>query len=508
MRIANVLAGFSLTEADNLRKAMGKKMPEIMAKFQSKFIQGSVERGADEKVAAKVWDLMVYFAGYGFNKSHSTAYAVVTYRTAWLKANYPTEFLAALMTCEMSNTDKLAEYLEDSRRREIQILPPDINRSGRGFTVASEKYPSDPAGKSGPPSRRIWYGLEAIKGMGGKAVQTIIAERERAGPFASIFDLCERLESGVLNKASLECMIGCGALDSFGRKRSQLAAVTEAALARGASTQVDRRAGQKTLFDLFDEPARGAETESAPAGGPSDRRSNGRSDGTYPGIPEWPESDRLSREKQALGFYLSGHPLHAHQRLVRKFGTHTLGQVPGLAGGTAVVIGALIAKLTKRISKKTGDPFWIALVEDLEGSMEIFVNADLYESARENLAEERLVFLRGSVRFRDTNASLNVDEFIPFEEAPGRLTTDLSVVVPVDDGPHAEELIFRLKGVLNSHRGECPVFIVFKNGHGERAVVQVARENYVTPDSSLLADVESLCGGEGYHLNRMRSQRA
>ncbi len=528
MRIANVLAGFSLTEADSLRKAMGKKKPAIMAKFQSKFVEGSVARGVDEKAAAKIWDLMVYFAGYGFNKSHSTAYAVVTYRTAWLKANYPTEFLAALMTCEMSNTDKLAEYLEDCRRLEIKILPPDINHSGRGFTVAAEKNtekkPAGDAERSVAPSRRIWYGLEAIKGMGGKAVQGLVAERERAGPFASIFDLCERLEAGVLNKASLESLVGCGALDSLGRKRSQLAAVAEAALTRGARSQEDRRAGQTTLFDLFDGPAEGTVKESAhpsgqsggqpggqspsESGGHSKRQSNSRADDTYPAIPEWPDPDRLSREKQALGFYLSGHPLHGHQKLVRKFGTHTLGQVPGLAGGTAVLIGALIAKLTKKVSKKTGDPFWIALVEDLEGSMEIFINAELYEAAKENLAEERLVFLRGSVRFRDTNASLNVDEIIPFEKAPGRLTTDLSVVVPVDDGPRAEELIFRLKSVLNSHRGECPVFIVFKNVRGERAVIQVARENYVTPDSGLLADVETLCGGEGYHLNRMRSQRA
>jgi DNA polymerase III subunit alpha len=482
MRIANHLAGFSLTEADSLRKAMGKKKPEIMAKFQAKFIDGCASRGVEAKLAERIWDLMVFFAGYGFNKSHSTAYAVVTYQTAWLKANYPTEYMAALMTCEMSNTDKLAEYLEECRRLGIEILPPDVNRSQRGFTVSAEP----------PGDRKIWYGLEAIKGLGEKAALAMIAAREKGGPYTSIFDFAERVESGALNKTVLEGLIACGALDSFKIRRSQLFAVVEAALQRGARHQEERRAGQQTLFELF-EPDGGR-----PSGSPR------APDGTYPDLPEWPEHERLSREKQTLGFYLSGHPLRSWEGLVKKFATHTLGQIGELENGTEILACVLIAKVTKKISKKSGEPFWIALVEDLTGSLEIYVNQDLYEAAKDHLREESIVFLKGFVRYRDTTPSISVQELLPVEGAPARLTTDLSVVIPIDDGPLAEERIFRLKGILQGHRGDCPVYLVLKKSSGERAVVQVGRENYIAPDQGLLSEVEGLCGQDGYFLNRMR----
>jgi DNA polymerase-3 subunit alpha len=485
MRIANQMSGFSLTEADSLRKAMGKKKPEIMAKFQTKFLDGAASRGVDRKVAERIWDLMVYFAGYGFNKSHSTAYAVVSYQTAYLKANYTTEFMAALMTCEMSNTDKLAEYLEECRRLGIEILPPDINRSYRSFTVA----------RDGGSAGKIWYGLEAIKGLGGKAAEAIIAARERGGHFSSIYDLCERVEAGALTKAVLDPLIASGALDGFGQKRSQLAAVAEGALQSGSQTQEDQKAGQRTLFEFFEPAGRaGAGPEPAAAG-------------RYPQLPEWTEAERLRKEKETLGFYLTGHPLRSWEGLVKRFATHSLGQVASLAGGTPVVIGVLIAKMTKKISKKTGDPFWIALVEDLEGSMEIFINSDLHEAAKEWLVEEQMVFLKGFVRFRDTNVSLSLEEVIPFEAAPGRLTTDLSLIIPLDDTSRAEEAIFRLKGVLSGHRGDCPVFLVLKRKGGQQAMVEVGRENYVSPDPRLLEELESICGPEGYHVNRMRGSR-
>ncbi len=492
MRIANQLAGFSLTEADSLRKAMGKKKPEIMARFQAKFLDGCGSHGVDAKTAERIWDLMVFFAGYGFNKSHSTAYAVVTYQTAWLKANHPTEYMAALMTCEMSNTDKLAEYLEECRRLSIEILPPDVNRSQRGFAVALDSDSLDGDSLDGPGGRKVWYGLEAIKGLGEKAALAVIAGREKGGPFSSVFDLCERVEAGALNKTVLDGLIACGACDSFRVRRAQLSAVVEAALQRGARHQEERRAGQQTLFELFEPP--GARPTEAP----------GAADGTYPDLPEWPVDERLSREKQTLGFYLTGHPLRSWEGLVKKFSTHTLGQIGSLENGTEILACVLIAKVTKKISKKSGEPFWIALVEDLAGSLEIYVNQDLYESSKDCLREEGIVFLKGFVRFRDTTPSISVQEIIPVETAPARLTTDLSVVIPIDDGPLAQERIFRLKGILKEHRGDCPVFLVLKRSSGERAVVQVGRENYISPDRGLLAEVEGLCGQDGYFLNRMR----
>ncbi len=486
MQIANQLAGFSLTEADSLRKAMGKKKPQIMAKFQAKFLEGATARGIDQKAAMRIWDLMVFFAGYGFNKSHSTAYAVISYQTAYLKANFPTEYMAALMTCEMSNTDKLAEYLEECRRMCIEILPPDINRSQRGFSVAL----------NGSGAEQILYGLEAIKGLGGKAAQAIMDARQKGGAFRSIFDLCERVESGALNKTVLEALIACGAGDSLKKRRSQLWAVLEAALHRGAKYQEEQRAGQRTLFELFDPPPEEGSGSSDDSGD------------TYPDLPEWPPDQRLSKEKQTLGFYLSGHPLRARLNLIQKYGTHSIAQIGGLQNSTEVLIGVLIAKFTKKVSKKSGEPFWIALVEDLEGMMEIYINPDLYEASKECLREESMVFLRGFVRFRDTTPSISVQEILPLENVSTRFTTDLSVVIHVDNDTQAEEKIFRLKGILQRHRGECPVYLVFKSSSGAQTVIQVDRENSITPDRSTLEEVEALFGPEGYWVNCIRNGKS
>ncbi|MBI4607362.1 MAG: DNA polymerase III subunit alpha [Planctomycetes bacterium] len=494
MRIANVMAGFTLNEADTLRKAMGKKKKEIMEKFKEKFVSGAARKGIDPRLATHTFDLIEFFAGYGFNKSHSTAYALVSYQTAFLKANYPTEFLAAVMSCEMSNTDNLVEYLEEARRMGIEILPPHINRSEKAFSVED---------------RKIWYGLEAVKGIGGKVVDAILEARERGGPFRSIFDLCERVDGAAINKTVLEGLTSCGALDCFGQRRSQLFAVVEHALQRGSEARRDRKAGQTTLFDLFGAPvpasASPGDAGGREAGNPS-QGTQASQDGQYPDLPEWSDAERLSREKESLGFYLTGHPLLKWESLVRKYRTHTIADVARLADGTPVTVGVQVAKLTKKVSKKTGEPFWIALVEDLNGTLEIFVTKELHEAAKDALREESLVFLKGTVRYRDTTASLRVDQAIPFEEAPARLTEDLSLVIPIDGGPEAEDLIFRLKGLLQKHQGKCPVYLVFKNEAGERAVLLVGTENYITPDTSFLEAADGLCGRDRVFVNRMRGR--
>ncbi len=498
MRIANQMAGFSLNEADTLRKAMGKKKKEIMEKFKEKFVSGAGGKGIDRALATRIFDLIEFFAGYGFNKSHSTAYALVSYQTAYLKANYPTELMAAVMTCEMSNTDAIVEYLEESRKMGIEILPPDINRSERGFSV--------PAAPDRGDSKKIWYGLEAVKGLGGKVVDAIIACRQVHGEFRSIFELCERVAEHAVNKSVLEHLISCGALDVFAKRRSQLQAVIESALQRGTEARKDRRSGQTTLFDLFGDPGAAAGNGSgAPAevNGPARNGKKAGDEALYPTIDEWTDSERLSREKKSLGFYLTGHPLLRWAGIVRKFATHTLSDVSALPDGTSVLAGVQVSKLTKKVSKKTGDPFWIAAVEDLKGSLEFFVTRELYESSKDALQEESLVFLKGSVRYRDTTASLRVDSVIPFAEAPAKLTEDLSVVVPADNGPAAEDLLFRLKSLLQNHHGKCPVYLVFKNSAGERAVLLVGDENYVTPDTDFLDAADSLCGRERVFVNKM-----
>ncbi|HZN60285.1 MAG TPA: OB-fold nucleic acid binding domain-containing protein, partial [Planctomycetota bacterium] len=227
----------------------------------------------------------------------------------------------------------------------------------------------------------------------------------------------------------------------------------------------------------------------------------------YPRLDEWPESERLSREKKSLGFYLTGHPLLRWESLVKKYATHDLSDVAQLADGTAVLVGVQVTKLTKKVSKRTGEPFWIATVEDLKGSLEIFVTKELHEASKDSLQEESLLFLKGNVRWRDTTASLRLESIIPFDVAPAKLTEDLSLVIPVENSAEAEDLIFRLKAILQGHRGQCPVYLVFRNSAGERAVLLVGSENYVSADAQLLATMDDLCGSDRVLVNRMGKRR-
>ena len=489
MRIANVLAGFSLNEADSLRKAMGKKKKELMEKFKEKFISGAKNNGINEKLSTHIFDLIEFFAGYGFNKSHSTAYALISYQTAYLKANFPTEFMAAVMTCEMSNTDKLVEYLEEARKMGIEIMPPDILHSETGFTVVENK---------------IWYGLGAVKGLGEKVVDSLVQSRETrleagTGNYRTIYDLCEYADTQALNRTVLESLISCGALDAFGRRRSQLTAVIDGALARGNEARKDRLVGQTTFFDLFD--------QAAGTNGDAEEESVDSVQDTYPDVPEWTDEERLAREKKTLGFYLSGHPLTRWDHLIQQFATHTLSDIGELSNDTRVTVAGQIAKVTKKVSKRTGDPFWIVNVEDQRGTLEIFVSKDQYEKAYEIVHEDSPVFLIGKVRYRDTTASLRLQSIVAIPDAPKTLMKDVSVVIPVNGDTESDDLLFRLKTLLRDHSGSCPVFLVFRGANGRRAVLQVGRENYIAPDAEFLRLAGELCGKERIFVNRMKKHR-
>jgi DNA polymerase-3 subunit alpha len=473
MRIANQFAGFTLNEADTLRKAMGKKKLEIMQAYKAKFVAGAEALGRDPKLASHIFDLIEFFAGYGFNKSHSTAYALVTYQTAWLKANYPTEFIAAVLTCEMSSTEKVVEYLEEARTMGIAVVPPDVQRSRQGFSVEDGK---------------IWYGLEAIKGLGGKVVEDMIAEREKKGPYRSIFDLSARND---VNRSVLETLVSSGALDSFGIARSRMVGVIDAALRRGAESRRDARVGQMSFFDIFETTAPSAKGESASAGE------------DYPELPEWPDAERLKREKQVLGFYLSGHPLEAHLSFVRKITRHSLDSVAKLSDTSPIVVAAQVSKLTKKVSKRTNEPFYIVLLEDLTGSQEVYVGKDLYERVSQHLVVDEIVMVFGKVHYRDTTPTLRVDNILPIERATEELTRDVGVVVAVDDERKAEDDLFRLKELLGRHRGSCPLFLVLRNSRGDRVILRAGTELSVRPERALFAELAALCGTENIFLNRM-----
>lgn len=467
MRIANKMANFDLSEADTLRRAMGKKKKKLMAEFTDQFIDGSVENGVPKELAEKIFRQIELFAGYGFNKSHSAAYAILSYQTAFLKANYPAEFMAAVMTCEMGNTDKIVENLEECRRMGIEFEAPDINTSEKEFTVVENK---------------IWYGLEAIKGLGGKVVDGILAARAKDS-FHSIFDLCERVECSSINKLGIEQLIKSGALDCFKKKRAQLMSTVSTALKRGATVRKDKEQGQ--LVFVFDTQKQ--------ADGESPGESRSDPDVSYPDVEEWSESEKLSMEKESLGFYLSGHPLKKWWSVLKNYTTATVEQHLDAPEGSHVCLGVLVTKMDKRVARRTQKPFWIATVEDMENSTELFINQDLYDKCGELLQEDQIILAVGRIYTRAAGKGFGVDRFIPVEKVPKLMTRDLSIYISAEH-ENAEKLKYDLKNVLENHNGRCPVYIVEPNGDDSVTRVEVDANLYVTPDYELFEEIQDLFG--------------
>src|SRR5580693_8190451 len=348
MQISNRLAGYSLGEADLLRRAMGKKKAEEMAKQRERFIKGAVERGHSSKKIEKIFDLMEQFAGYGFNKSHSAAYAYLAFVTAYLKAHYPIDFMAALLTSETGNTAKVVKYISECREMNIRVLAPDVNSSEFTFTPV-------PTG----PEPGIRFGLGAIKNVGSNAVDSIVKARTEGGNFGSLFDFCERVDLGAVNRRMIESFIKAGAMDSLEGTRAQLMAVIDSAMETGVRAQKDRASGQSGLFA-------GLMEEQAP------------SDHPLPKVPDWTAHDKLSAEKEILGFYVSGHPLDQFMDKVNELATYRSGNLEGLSKGTEV---ALCGILTGVVRKRNKDQkLWAAMqLEDLEGAVEAMVFTTQYE---------------------------------------------------------------------------------------------------------------------------------
>ncbi len=379
MRISNVIAGFSMTEADSLRKAMGKKKPEVMAKFKEKFVQGAIDHGHTEKWARELFETIEYFAGYGFNKSHSAAYALVTYQTAWLKTHYPVEFIAANMTVESGNSDKLKEYVDEVRRVGIHLLPPDVNESAEYFGVDQGS---------------IRYGLGAIKGVGSRLAESVRAERQSGDPYSSLESFCARQTPQLLNKGALEALTKAGAFDAIEPTRKGTMEGLEAALRASAQAREDRRRGQGSLFGL----------DAAPPA-PTDRRQLARA--------EWSEMERLQLEKEALGFYLSGHPFERRGRFFARIAGHTSADIPNLEHGTEVRIAGMISGTRLMVVKNgrnAGRKMARCHLEDLEGVLPVVVFARTFEKIKDLLVDDAIVFIRGRVDRQGEECGLLCDD--------------------------------------------------------------------------------------------------
>jgi DNA polymerase-3 subunit alpha len=466
MQATQVLAGFTLGAADVLRRAMGKKDVEKMQKQREKFIKGCA---ATNKISAgkanDIFDLLQKFAGYGFNKSHAAAYAVVAYQTAYLKANHPVEFFCAMMTNDMADTDKLAQYIAEARSFGIEVLGPDVNESQMYFAPATGGH-------------GIRFGLAAIKGVGEAAVEAILKARNEGGKFKTLSELCERVDGRSVGRKTLEALIKTGACDCFGQTRATLFAQIERTLARAASILSDKQKGQSSLF--------GALEEKAPP--MPEAISN---------LPEWPQHELLAHEKELLGFYVTGHPLTPFAPILEKYALANTAKLPELANRSLTRIGGLIAAVQNGVSKKSGKPYSMVTLEDLEGSVQILVMNENYDKYRELLTPNRAILVVGEVNTGDERPKIFPQEILPLEDAPKRFTKQVHLRL------HAAHLkpeeLESLRELVTAHPGKCPLLLCFQQPGGEMVFMDTHKHFSVTPSQKLQQEADARFGEETYY---------
>jgi DNA polymerase-3 subunit alpha len=480
MQIAQVLGGYSLGGADLLRRAMGKKKPEEMAKQKEKFLDGARAKGVDPKIADQVFELMAFFAGYGFNRSHSAAYGWITYQTAWLKHHYPHEFMAGLMSCDADNIDNVVKFIAEARAMGLVVERPDINESLSDFTVT----PS-----SGPTGKVIRFGLGAVKGVGGTAVDAILEARAKDGPFQSLFEICRRVDTQRCNRRVLEQLVKSGALDGLpgGYHRAQLLANLDAALERGAAEQRDRRSGQTSLFGLLAaaEPAK-------PAGGAPAGQGE-----TYQDVEIWGPKQLLAFEKEALGFYVSGHPLDRYRGDLQRYASAITSDFPAgkRAAGDAAV-GGIVSQYREMITKK-GDKMARFMLEDTEGTLEVIAFPKTFEKVRHVLVSDEPILCSGAVK-NEGNAEapewkMLLESAAPLSELRQQKTSRVDIHLNADQLTHDQ--IDELKTILaNATRGNCQAILRLRIPQRSETVVLLPDAWAVSPTEDLLTRLERLFG--------------
>jgi DNA polymerase-3 subunit alpha len=475
MQIASVIAGFNMTQADDLRKAMGKKIASEMEKMRSFFIEGCAKtHQIPEAQANQLFDLIDYFAGYGFNRSHSAAYALITYRTAYLKANYPVEFMTALLTSEKDNTDKVVEYVKECESLGISVLPPDVNHSYAKFTVENKNAEQQRM----PGMRAIRYGLLAVKNIGAGAIESMVNARTEAGAFTSIFDFCRRIDLRLNNRKVVESLIKSGAFDSFNCRRAQMMAVLEKALEAGARGQKEKEIGQFSFFSTGEEES-----------------GFGKNDETLPDIPEWAQSQRLANEKALLGFYLSGHPLDRYKTEIEKFADFTTSNIKGARDGQEVRMVGLITSVKLTTTKKTNERMAIVGLEDIDGEMEIVVFPSSYTQIASYLKENTVVVVKGKVSFRDGFPKMMANEMAGIDEV-----YDMIKSLQVDLSHTGELGLEKLKEKLARFPGKVPVYLQMDTNNYKKVEILVGEDLYVTPSEVLMEELKILVGENNFSL--------
>ena len=470
MEIAKQMAGFSPAEADDLRKAIGKKKRDLMATMKEKFADGLAASNTDRKVASDLWSLMEAAADYSFNRSHAACYALIAYRTAWLRANYPAEYMAALISTVMRTKDKVPFFVNRCDEMGIKVLPPDVNASEHGFVVSGNS---------------IRFGLDAVKNVGHAAVQAILDARSGDGEFSSLYDFCERVDTRAVNKRAVECLVKCGALDSTGASRRGMLDALPMATAAGQKAQEDSRLGQGSIFDL--------------GGGGGDEAGAGRVQHPPIGLDEYDQRELLRLEKETLGTFLSSHPLAEVREALRARVDCPLSELSSKQDGSNVTVGGIVTEF-KRHKTKRGDPMAFLTLDDVEGQVDTLVLGGAYAGSVEWLGVDSIVLVRGRLDHQERGqtklVAQELERFEPTEDEVARARRARApkpIVLRIHAGEFGPSLVDDLKAVFEHFPGEAEVTLEMETREGTRRL-RFGDEYRVRPSAALRAELDALLG--------------
>ncbi|MFQ6116004.1 MAG: OB-fold nucleic acid binding domain-containing protein, partial [bacterium] len=458
MQIASELAGFSMGKADILRQAIGKKIPELMAEQRSLFLEGCAKNGISNELANEIFDLMDRFAGYGFVKPHSTCYALIAFQTAYLKRHYPAEFMAATLSSEMGSTNRVVILIEECRRMGIDVLPPDVNESFADFVVTD---------------KGIRFGLGAVKNVGKHAIDSIVKSREQDGPFKNIFEFCERVDARLVNKKVLESLIQAGAMDSLDGHRAQKLEAVEMAINFAQTSQAMKLKRQTSIFDVD-------ETASLPYP-------------PLPLVPQWSSNESLAREKEMLGFYVSGHPLSRFEKEVKTFATVTLEALDTIPDGSPVKVCGIITECKTVVDRKSNQMAFFTL-EDFYGTAEVIAFSKIYESYRDLIQPDSMIFISGRTNSReDEETKILCDQVVPLSEIWEHYGKNLHLTM--DASGVDDPMLSQVTEILEQNPGDCNLFINLKIPEAKQQVIR-SKKLKVNPAPEVIFKLRDILGRE------------